>query len=236
MKIKKLFQRLLLLTTFILFMMIIFQYIDNYITNKEIESITVFKDKDILNNKEYFDLLRYTYSNSEIVGELSILNTNINNLVVQTDNNEYYLNHLVNNKVNVTGSLFVDYRSDIINGKKVIIYGHNSKRHNVPFKNLEKFLDKDFFNNNRYIYFKNEIELNVYEIFSLKVVPTDYSEHVKMDFKSKTKWMEHLYSLKENSLYSRNIELNYDSKILILQTCNYTEKDKTLLLIIAKKG
>ncbi|WP_270531981.1 class B sortase, partial [Paraclostridium sordellii] len=74
---------------------------------------------------------------------LKLDNTNIDYPVVQTDNNDYYLNYDFYNKLSSSGSIFMDYR-DNVKSKNIILYGHNM-RNKTMFNNLLKFKDKDFF-------------------------------------------------------------------------------------------
>ena len=68
--------------------------IDKYII-KEDDNITV-----------DFDKLKE--QNSDTVAYLSMNNTKINYVVVQTDNNDYYLNHNFDKKKNEVGWIFLD--------------------------------------------------------------------------------------------------------------------------------
>lgn len=48
-------------------------------------------------------------NNKDIVGYLSISNTNINEPILQSTDNEFYLNHGIDKKKNIIGSTFLDY-------------------------------------------------------------------------------------------------------------------------------
>ncbi len=49
------------------------------------------------------------------------------------------------------GSIYLDYRVDIDSSKKLLIYGHNSSKIDMPFKILEEFYDKDYYDNHKYV-------------------------------------------------------------------------------------
>ena len=52
--------------------------------------------------------------------------------------------------------------------KQINIYGHNSRLYDLPFKKLENFLDKEFFDNNQYLLFQHEKGRRIYEIAAIK--------------------------------------------------------------------
>ena len=74
-----------------------------------------------------FDALRK--KNGEIIGWLEIPDTVVNYPVVQAENNDKYLRHLLNGSYHRFGTLFFDYRQDLsgdqLNDEITYIYGHN---------------------------------------------------------------------------------------------------------------
>lgn len=49
--------------------------------------------------------------NSDIIGWIYIPDTDINYPITQTDNNDYYLSHLVNKSSNENGAIFADHKN-----------------------------------------------------------------------------------------------------------------------------
>jgi hypothetical protein len=82
---------------------------------------------------------------------------------------------------------------------------------------LEKFLDKDFFENNKYIILQTDSGRRMYKIFSIKEYSSDY-EYMKVDLTGE-EFVKHLDIMKKDSIYSRDIEYNEKSSLLVLQTC-----------------
>lgn len=178
--------------------------------------------------EEYLNGLKSKYNNQDIIGIIEIDNTNINEIIVRGDDNKYYLTHDLNNKYNNLGTVFMDYRNDISDRKK-IIFGHNIEVGNAPFKQLEKFLEKDFFEKRNNIYLTTKSGRKIYTVFSVMIVDSN-SNHMQLEYEN---WQEYLEFLKNNSIYESNIELNKDN-IIILQTCNFKPKN-TYILVIAKE-
>ena len=135
------------------------------------------------------------------------------------------------NQWDKNGAIFLDYRNEQ-NDKKLLIYGHNSKEKTAPFKELEKYLDKNFFTENPYIELTFQDQSYIYQIFSIMIVKEDEYRHTKLSFQ-KNEYEEHLSWLKENSIYNTNINLTKKDRILILQTCYY-EPENSYLLVNAK--
>ena len=191
-------------------------------------------------HKEKIEMLKEGYNNDEIVGVLSIPDTSINSIVVQHSDNEYYLNHNISNVENVEGAVYLDYRVDINSGRKNLIYGHNgdSEFLEVPFSELEKYYDKEFYEDHQFIYLEDEDGVGTYQIFSVFVETRD-SNYMYLNFKSDSAWLEHITYLKNKSLYDTSINVDETDDVLILQTCSHNEeyikyKDK-YLLVVAKR-
>ena len=99
-------------------------------------------------SNQYKDL--YTKKiNSDIIGSINLGNKTF--LLIQTDNNNYYLSHNYEKKEDRFGAIFVDYRCSLLDDTNCYIYGHSSKDYNLPFNILYKYQDKDFFNSNNII-------------------------------------------------------------------------------------
>lgn len=199
------------------------------------------KTDAILNSiqKEKIDSLKNKYDNDEIVGIISIPNV-LESPVVKHSDNEYYLNHSIDNKDNIEGSIFLDYRSDINSGRKNIIYGHNGNSDvlNVKFDVLENYYSKDYFNLNPIVYLEDDMGIGKYQIFSV-FVETRNDNYLYMNFKSDSSWLEHITYLKNKSLYDTDVSVDATDDVLILQTCSHNEeyskyKDK-YLVIVAKR-
>ena len=183
-------------------------------------------------NSEYVNVARNEFNNQDIVGRLYIESIDIDVPLVQTEDNEYYLNHDVYKNFDSVGSIFLDYRNNIDLDKKLLIYGHNSKNIQTEFKKLENFLNFDFFNNldNRKLILESNNKISYYEVESVVIIVSDF-QHMKLAF-TKDEWKSHIDWLNNSSLYQS--ALDYDDEILIMQTCYY-EPDDSYLLIIAKK-
>lgn len=210
------------------------EFNDNFILTETINEIEENKEEVVY--KEEITSLQEQYNNEDVVGTIEILNTDYKVPIVQGKDNDYYLDHLPNKQYSIMGSIFLDYRVNIDTSKKILIYGHNSSKYEMPFNILENYYDRDFLENHKYIEIKTKNKVRKYEIFSVYVEPTDYS-YMKVKFEG-NEYLEHLEKIKSKSFFDIDTSLSNDTNILILQTCS-THKDylkyKKKYLIIALK-
>ncbi len=197
--------------------------------NSRIENII--QVEPTLDNFKVIEYYKKEYSNNEIIAKLEIPNL-FNILITQSKDNEYYLNHSISKKSDKKGTEFMDYRVNI-NSKQINIYGHNSQTYNLPFRKIEKYLDKKFFDENKYIILSDDNYKSVYQILLIKEISDDF-EHMKIDINNKNV-VNHLDKLKENSIHYRELIYNSNTSILVLQTCSYNNQDSYYIIVAIKE-
>ncbi len=212
-------------------------------TKKEVNTPVSIIDPptEIINPNQYKEIIdNYIekYKNNEVVGEITILNTEYKKAIMQHNDNDYYLNHLENKKSHYLGSIYLDFRNNISKDHKLLIYGHNSSNVTMPFKILENYYHESYYKNHEYIEILTNEKKRLYKIFSVYVETNDF-DYMKIDFSSKEEWLSHINKLKNKSLYDTNTTLSANDNILILQTCsthkNYRKYKNKYLLIVAKE-
>ena len=209
--------------------------------NKNNIDIGIERNNNIINKTDYqkeIDALKKEYNNDDVVGILSFDNTDYSAPIMQGEDNEYYLNHTPDKEDNYMGSIYLDYRVDIDNSKKLLIFGHNSSKVDMPFKILENYYDKNYYDDHKYIYVTTNNVKKKYEIFSVFVEYSDFT-YMNINFTNDTEYLKHLNKLKNKSMYDTNVDVSADDEILLLQTCSthrdYAKYDKKYLLIIGKR-
>lgn len=178
------------------------------ISEDELEKLNSLFSKDI-----DFAIPRKENKNNEIVGRVEIPGV-FNLLLTQTKDNDYYIEYNIKKKRSNKGTEFIDYRNKMTD-KQINIYGHNSRLYDLPFKKLENFLKKDFFDKNEYLLLQHEEGRRIYRIAAIKKVTTDY-EHMVLNT---TNQKEHISKLLKNSIQSRELEYDDNTNIIVLQTC-----------------
>ena len=207
-------------------------------TIKEIKETVVPKEIEIVDEKtvkDYISDLQIKFNNSDIKGILNIDDLDVSIPIVKGKDNNYYLKHAVTKKKSVIGSVFIDYRNNT-NSRQINIYGHNSTKFNPPFKVLEGYLNKDYYNEHKYFEFMVNDETRKYEIFSVIVADKDSSEeHMQFSYKKDSDWLKHFQRLKKKSKYKINVTVNKNDKIIVLQTCIFGRYHDKLLVIVGKE-
>lgn len=188
--------------------------------------------------KNIINSARKKYNNNDVVGILEINNTDYIVPIMQGDDNKYYLKHTPYGEKSSMGSVYLDYRVDIDSSKKLLIYGHNSSNVDMPFKILEEFYDRDYYDNHKYVEVTTSNMKKKYEIFSVFVEISDFS-YMDITFDNDDEYLNHINNLKSKSMYDTGVALSKDDEILILQTCSehpdYRNYQKKYLLIVLRR-
>lgn len=177
-------------------------------------------------NVDFNDLKQ---KNSDTIGWINVNNTNINYPIVQTDNNDYYLNHSFDKSSNEAGWVFLDYRNNSnFSDKNTIIYAH-SRLDKTMFGSLSKALNPNWHKNkdNHIIRISNEEENSLWQIFSVYVIETE-SYYITTSFSDDTSYLEFLNTMKDRSKYNFNTSLSVEDRIITLSTC-YDDDRKTVV-------
>lgn len=247
MKNKKiLFAYIILITSSIFLIFFIIKIInwniDNFKSNKElkiikekvvINEIDIKPDKDTnttANIEKYYeiDINKLMSINSDTIGWLYVPNTNINYPFVQTDNNDYYLNHTFYKNANDAGSIFMDYRNNYFNDKNTIIYGH-SRLDKTMFGTLKYILNKSWYTNkdNKYIYISTNSTNYIYEVFSTYKIDNE-NYYIQTKFENFDKYKDFLNKIINRSVYNFNVQVNEKDRIITLSTCSVNNKKVVL--------
>lgn len=172
--------------------------------------------------------------NTNIVGWISIEDTKINYPIVQSTNNEQYLDRNYKDEDSMAGSIFMDYRNDITStSPNTILYGHRMKD-GTMFDSLEEFMVEEFFDNHQVVKFDTLYESYDAEIFSVYQTTTDF-DYIQTDFSNDEEYSLLLDDIQQKSLYHTDIELGVDDQIITLSTCDYKlDPDIGRLVVHAK--
>lgn len=248
-KVKYLFpfllKKLLLTICLILFLFSFNKIVDyHYESYKSIEKneilIELIDDHELEYSFEdkYEDLLSM---NSDMIGWISIENTQLNYPVMQTkEDEEFYLRRNFEKEYEFRGTLFTNKEADFsTTNDNVIIYGHNMDD-GTMFGTLRKYMSKDFFNTHKFITFETISSSSIYKIiYVIKTVDNnehplyiDYSNFFKINNEDTFNHQIDLYE--SASLYKATETTKFGDELLTLSTCEYSHKNGRLV-IIAKK-
>lgn len=155
------------------------------------------------------------------VGWISIKGTNIDYPVVQTTDNEFYLDHNYLGNKDVKGSIYMDYRNDEIGeDRNYIIYGHKMIDGSM-FSDLTYYVQdgsyKNYFNNYNIIKYDNNGEEIEWKIFSTYVVDLNKEEYyLYTNYNDDEKFQEFIDRAYSRSLLDSDIEVTLEDEIMTL--------------------
>ena len=208
-------------------------------TKEDSDNTKIIKQDNIEKSNPYWDYIKMNMIdvdfnklkkvNNDTKGWIQINGTNVNYPFVQTNNNDYYLNHAFDKSKNGGGWVFLDYRNNLSNNEKnTILYGHGRQNKTI-FGSLKNILNSNWVNNtnNFVIKLSTEYENTLWQIFSIYRIPTT-NDYIQTDFKDNTEFLEFANMLLNRSDYNFNTTVNKNDQILTLSTC-YNDDDKVAI-------
>lgn len=178
--------------------------------------------------------------NSDLVGWLTINGTEVNYPVVQTDNNDYYVNHNFEKQSNELGSIFLDKDCSIEKPTaNFLIYGHRSNGGQM-FETLTKYKEEDFYKEHPTFEFATLEEVSKYQIiavFQSQVYLKSqdvFKYYFFKDAENEEEFNNYIENVKKLSLYNIAETAQYGDQLITLSTCDYHVEDGRFA-IVAKK-
>lgn len=218
-------------------------YLDTKKSEKNIQEISKDIEKNVVktkNGKNKVDLKSFKEINPDTKGVLEIKALDIKNVIVQTNNNNYYSTHDFNKNKSLAGWIYVDYRNKFnAFDKNIVIYGQNMRDGKTMFTPLTKMLDvnflKDLKEDEKEIKILTDIKEDTYKIFSV------YSKNEKdLDIKdllteSRIKLNEMIPNLKKQSILDFNVDTENAEQILTITTGGKTNSDRVIIHAVKVK-
>lgn len=175
--------------------------------------------------------------NNDFVGWLKIDNTAVDYPVVQTDDNDYYMDRDFYQEYTRYGTLFADYRCDIYGDcDNVIIYGHHMKDATM-FGSLTKYLQRQYLDDHMVIEFNTRYERTTYKIVSVFIISADqiyegeFNVYDFIEFNTESDFYEYIDYIRELSIFDLNTETEYGDSFITLSTCEYSVENGRLVVI-----
>ena len=187
------------------------------------------------------ELAELYQQNGDLVGWISIADTNINYPVMQSVNEpNFYLKHDFDKEYSDYGCPYVQEDCDVQEpSDNLVIYGHHMSNGSM-FAHLEKFKDEGFWNEHRTISFNTLTDKQEYEIVAVfrTVVYTDRPDVFKyyrfVDAESANEFDDFIAKCKELSFYDTGVTAEYGDKLITLSTCEYS-RNNSRLVVVAKR-
>lgn len=155
----------------------------------------------------------------DFVGYIRIENLDILYPIVQTDNNSFYLDHLIDGSKNKSGEIFMDYRnnsSNLTDNQNIVLYGHNLGD-GTKFHNLTDLRKKEN-------YYNSPIEIITEEGIYTFTIFSFYKTDNNQDFTPITFGYYSIFGMfciteQEKSMHESNFKFTGKELIITLSTC-----------------
>lgn len=199
------------------------------IQNFNINETTVNNNSESLNTMQKLlqaDFNELKKMNPDTIGWITVNGTQIHYPFVQTDNNDFYLNHSFDKKKNGAGWIFLDYRNVLTkSNRNLILYAHGGSS-KALFGDLKNIMSNGWFQDSQNFFIKTStpFENNLWEVFSIYQIPTT-SDYLQIHFANDQEFMNFASNLKNRSKFLFSTSIDSEDSILTLSTCaNDNEK------------
>lgn len=190
---------------------------------------------------EVLDKYKRLYAqNKSLIGWIKIDDTNIDYPVMQTVNNEYYLDHNYTQEYDKNGSIFLDKDCDITNpGTNMIIYGHHMKSGRM-FGDLDLYSSEEYYKEHPIIQFDTIYEEGRYQVmyvFRSRVYNEDdivFKYYQFFEVSTPEEFDSNMQAMANMSLYDTGVTATYGDRLITLSTCDNSEEDGRFV-VVAKK-
>lgn len=234
----------------------LYTYYD-YKTKQSYEQLSALKEQPVNAANDSAPVIHYTTSdqelpevldeyknlvnkNKKLIGWLKIDDTNINYPVMQTTNNEYYLDHNLNQEYDKNGSIFMDKDCDVLKpSTNTILYGHHMKSGQM-FGKLDLYSSEDYYKKHKYIQFDTIYEKGIYEVmyvFRSKIYSEEeivFKYYQFIDALSQQEFDSYMQEMAAMSFYDTGVTAQYGDELLTLSTCDYYVNDGRFV-VVAKR-
>lgn len=192
-------------------------------TETETETPSIIEERGIEIPTMALDWAALDEQNSDIYSWIYIPNTNVNYPVLQHETeNDYYLDHNLDGSKGRPGCIYSQkYNTTTYMDRNTVLYGHNMKNGSM-FKTLHLFEEREFFDENRYIYIYTPESVLVYEI----IAACEYGDmHILYEYDFNTeeavgRFIEDLGKGKESRNHVLdNLHFDEETRLVTLSTC-----------------
>ncbi len=178
--------------------------------------------------------------NRSLIGWVKVDGTKIDYPVMQSVNEDYYLDHNFEQEKDKNGSIFMDAQCDVITpSTNLIIYGHNMKS-GTMFGTLSNYENEEYYQKHKKIMFDTIYEKGTYEImyafrsrlYSEEEIVFKYYQFIEA--MTEEEFYSNMNEMAKMSLYDTGVTADFGDRLLTLSTCDYNEKNGRFV-VVAKR-
>ena len=211
--------------------------LNNSLIQKHNEFLGQFNEYHLDNNGTFLSLSSLKNKNNDLQGWISNNYLSINSAVMKSDAENFYAKNNFEKQPSKYGMIYVDSDCDISTtsrSKNVILYGSNISN-KFAFGNLDQYLNINFYRTNPIIKFDSYNDKGKYIIFSvvkLKEGIDKEFDYRKINFENSSEYNSYIETIRNNSIYSVDINVDTDDDLLTLVT---DLNDDVKILIFARR-
>ncbi len=178
------------------------------------------------------------YANQDLVGWLTIGNTNLDVQIVQGNDNEYYSTRDFYKNTNQYGSPYLDYRNNAQGvDDNTIIYGPNIPN-GLMFAALEQYKSVEGYKKAPVIEYSTLYQTYTFKVFAAFVSSGNPAadngfNYTVTDFVSDVRFLEFINEVKSRSIFNTDVSVQTDDKIITLVTSS-DEFDGAKLVVMGR--
>lgn len=186
-------------------------------------------------NEKFLPLLE---ENKDVIGWITMGDPEdpfVDNVVVQGEDNDYYLDHNLDGEYSKTGTIFADYREKITpenTPANIILYGHNVNTGKY-FAKLTRYFNYrsqlnyglDWYKQYPTITFNTLYRDRTYKIFAGMLVNTQEEDGKVFyylqgrKFKNKAAFDDYVAQILDRTTFFTDVDLQYGDNLITLSTC-----------------
>lgn len=168
--------------------------------------------------------------NPDIVAWIYIEGTNINYPVVQSEDNNYYINRLFDGKYSKVGSIFMDYRNPAdMSGRNTVLYGHNMQD-GTMFNQINNYKEQAFCDQHPTALLITP-DKNYRIEFVAGYITDMNSDAWKMEFASDEEFSLWMSNAMDLSTFTGNLAPLPQDRVVTFSTCTYEFPDARYVLV-----
>lgn len=151
--------------------------------------------------------------------------------------NSYYLNYMMNHVNAYPASIYTEKENTKdFQDSNTLIYGHNDTISNSMFNGITKFLEKEFFDQNRNVYIYTPTEILVYEVFAAYHYDDRHLLYA-FNFQDSSVYENYIKDVlaREEETILKDVSITNEDDIITLSTCDFENIGRILVQAILKE-
>lgn len=162
--------------------------------------------------------------NQDVAGWLTIDGIDLTTVILQADDNDYYLYRDLYKEQTKYGTPFVDYRNSMHSptlSRNTIIYGHNT-HDGLKFNNMIRYLELSNYKAAPIVKLNTLFNgVTYWKIFAVTLSDstTDEFEYLYTTFNNDTAFLNFIDDIRAHSMFDIDVDVTADDNIITLYTC-----------------